>query len=164
MQVCKPALLLRCSGSAAPCTCHTGMGLTALLAFSLAASPATIPHKADSHAKKHYGTVHRRSPLMANLGVCTEQDCLQQGAPRTLAKLRKVAKGTGIKVICMEIEIHDDLSILSHCPCSRYAPVMKFWAVARNNYANGSVLATTLFLSVFVPGILGVRQGVFFFR
>eukprot|EP00904_Undaria_pinnatifida_P010074 jgi/Undpi1/6197/HiC_scaffold_20.g08681.m1 len=74
------------------------MGLTALLAFALAASPATIPHKADSHAKKHYGTVHRRSPLMANLGVCTEQDCLQQGAPRTLAKLKKVAKGTGIKV------------------------------------------------------------------
>lgn len=80
-----------------------GMGITAVLAFALTASPATVPHMAGSHAKQHYVHVHRRSLLMANLGVCTEQDCLQQGAPRTLAKLRKAAKGTGIKVSYVEI-------------------------------------------------------------
>ena len=81
------------------------MGLTAVLAFALTASPATVPHKVGNHAKQHYAPVHRRSPLMANLGVCTEEDCLQQGAPRTLAKLRKAAKGTGIKGgYYMEIE------------------------------------------------------------
>lgn len=90
------------------------MGLTAVLAFALTASPATVvTHKAGSHAKQHYGPVHHRSPLMANLlGVCTEEDCLQQGAPLTLAKLRKAAKGTGIKVSFMAVDICDALRIM----------------------------------------------------
>ncbi|CAN0032469.1 unnamed protein product [Ectocarpus sp. 13 AM-2016] len=44
----------------------------------------------------------RRSPAAllpsAKLSVCTEEDCVQQGAYQTLARLEKVAKGKDIQV------------------------------------------------------------------
>eukprot|EP00752_Nemacystus_decipiens_P010377 g9247.t1 len=37
-------------------------------------------------------------PLRAKLRVCTDEDCVQQGAYQTLAALKKGAKGGGIQV------------------------------------------------------------------
>lgn len=48
----------------------------------------------------HTAYWHLQSGLSATLSVCTEEDCLQQGAPQTLAKLRKKAAERRNVTVC----------------------------------------------------------------
>lgn len=57
--------------------------------------------EATSSVSRRRDATHtpRIPPVRARLRVCTEQDCIQQGAYQTLARLKKEAKGKGIQVI-----------------------------------------------------------------
>ena len=75
-----------------------GMTILALLAFAIPITQVRELQQGD-HSRNH---PHHRRPAWtvarATLRVCTDEDCIQQGAYQTLAKLKKNAKGNGIQV------------------------------------------------------------------
>lgn len=103
------------------------MAMTSALAFMLATSPGSCHVRpkwqtAERHpqvdqmlqqVRRHQqcvlqapsvgdtGCWHLLTGLRATLSVCMEEDCLQQGAPQTLAKFRKnAAKRRDVTVYC----------------------------------------------------------------
>lgn len=72
------------------------MTVLPFLAFAL---PLAQRHEPQHHLQF---SSHRRHPPLslarATLRVCTDEDCVQQGAYQTLAKLKEEAEGSDIQV------------------------------------------------------------------